>query len=114
MKYGAYHRSRKQDVVWFRTQRPMEAGFYHRRTRHGNPPDVYIADSVPALIIKAYPWIQEQEAAFQKEAGSPGLNTEDQSRVSDQMTDQLVQRLDPDDDAAWVDEPHWVKHLKSG
>jgi hypothetical protein len=27
------------------------------------------------------------------------------------MTDQLVQRLDPDDDTVWVNEPHWVKHL---
>ena len=112
MKYGAYYRSRKQEIVWFRTSRPMEKGFYHRHTHRNHPPDVYIAESVPELIMKAYPWIRAEQAAFQDQADSPGLNAEDKSRISDHLTDQLVQRLDPDDDTAWVDDPHWVKHLQ--
>jgi hypothetical protein len=112
MLYGAYYRSRRQDIVWFRTSRSIETGFYHRHTRRDEPPDVCIAESVPALIMKASPWIHEEQSAFQQQVSSPGLNADDKARMSEKLTDQLVQRLDPDDDTAWVDEPHWVKHLK--
>jgi hypothetical protein len=111
MKYGAYYDSRQQEIVWFRTSRPMETGFYHRHS-NGNAPDVYISDSVPDLILKSYPWIHEEEAIFQKEAGTSGLSSDVKKRISDRMTEQLVQRLDPDDNTAWVNEPHWVKHIK--
>ena len=112
MKFGVYYNRRDEDIVWFRTARPMETGFYHRHTYRDEPPDVYIAESVPALIMKVHPWIHEEEAAFQQQARSPGLNAEDKGRISEKLTDQLVQRLDLDDDTVWVDEPHWVKHLK--
>jgi hypothetical protein len=55
MKYGAYYNRREDDMVWFRTARPLEAGFYRRHARSVEPPDVYIADSVPELIMKVYP-----------------------------------------------------------
>ena len=112
MKYGAYYFSRQQDIVWFRTSRPMETGFYRRHTHHDDPPDVYLAESVPALIMKVYPWIHEEETVFQQQASNPGLNSENKGRISEKLTDQLVQRLDPNDDTVWVDEPHWVKHLQ--
>jgi len=112
MRYGAYYRSRRQDIVWFRTSRTLETGFYHHHTHSDEPPDVYISESVPALIMKVYPWIHEEESAFQHQTSSPGLNAEEKSRISDQLTDQLVQRLDPDDDTALIDEPHWIKHLQ--
>jgi len=112
MKYGAYYNSLDEDIVWFRTARPLETGFYHRHARRDESPDVYIAASVPELIMKVYPWIHKEEAAFQQQVSSPGLNAEDKSRISEKLTDQLIQRLDPDDDTVWVDEPHWVKHLQ--
>ena len=112
MKFGAYYDSRKQEVVWFRTSRSMETGFYHRHTRRGQSPDVYLSDSVPDLIMKSYPWIHDEEAAFQKEAGTSGLSSEDKKRDAERMADQLVQSLDPDSDDAWVDNPRWVKHIK--
>jgi hypothetical protein len=111
MKYGAYYRSRRQDIVWFRTRRPMETGFYHRHAHRDEPPDVYIAESVPALIMKVSPWIGEEETTFQQQVSNSGLNAEEKCRVSEKLTDQLVQRLDPNDDTVWVDEPRWVKHL---
>jgi hypothetical protein len=112
MQYGAYYNSRDEDIVWFRTARPVESGFYHRHTHRDEPPDVYIAESVPTLIMKVSPWIHEEQSAFEQQVSSPGLNAEDKSRMSIKYTDQLVQRLDPNDDTAWVDEPRWVKHLK--
>ena len=112
MKYGAYYNRHDDDIVWFRTARPLEVGFYRRHTHSKEPPDVYIANSVPELIMKVYPWIHAEEASFQNQVGHPGENAEEQSRISEKMTDQLVQRLDPNDDTAWVDEPHWVKLLK--
>jgi hypothetical protein len=42
----------------------------------------------------------------------PGLNSEDKKQISDQMTVQWVNRLDPKDDKLWVEEPHWLKHLE--
>jgi hypothetical protein len=111
MKFGAYYSNRDEDIVWFRTALAMETGFYHRHTRSEEPPDVCIAESVPELIMKVYPWIHKEEVSFQNKVGHPGRNAEEQSRMSEKMTDQLVQRLDPDDDTVWVNEPHWVKHL---
>jgi hypothetical protein len=112
VKYGAYCNRRDDGIVWFKTTRPLEAGFYRRHARRGEAPDACIAESVPELIMKVYPWIHELEADFQLEVGKPGLDDKDNARISQEMTDQLVQRLDPDDEAVWVDEPHWVKHLE--
>jgi hypothetical protein len=112
MRFGAYYNRRDEDIVWFRTERSMASGFYHRHTRPEEPPNVYIAESVPELIMKVYPWIHRQEAAFQQQASSPELKDKDKNRLSEELTDQLVQRLDPNDDTIWVDEPHWVKHLQ--
>ena len=112
MKYGAYYKSRRKEIVWFRTGRSMETGYYHRHSRRGEPPDVYLSESVPDLIMKSNPWIRAEQEAFEHEASSPGVSAEGIRRTSDNMTEDLIQRLDPYDDAAWVDEPRWVKHLK--
>ena len=112
MKYGAYYNRRDEEIVWFRTIRPLKAGFYRRHARHAELPDVYIADSVPELIMRAYPWIHAQEDTFQNQVGRSVENAEENNRISEKMTDQLVQHLDPDDAAVWVDEPRWVKHLQ--
>ena len=112
MKYGAYHRRRKKDIVWFRTKRSIQTGFYRRHSHSGKPPDVYVAESVPGLIMKVYPWIHEEETAFQKETGGQQSSVENDKGISDRMTEGLIQRLDPDDDTVWINDPHWVKHLK--
>jgi hypothetical protein len=112
MKYGAYHRSHGKGIVWFRTGRPLKTGFYHRHARRNETPDVCIAESVPTLIMKVYPWIRAEEADFQEKVSIPGLNSEDKKQISDQMTEQWVNRLDPKDDKLWVEEPHWLKHLE--
>lgn len=54
MKYGAYRSDRCQEILWFRTSRPLETGFYHRHARGDEPPDLCIAESVPALTMKVY------------------------------------------------------------
>ena len=113
VKYGAYHNRRDDGIVWFKTARPLEAGFYRRHAGRGAAPDVCIAESVPELIMKVYPWIHELESDFQLEVGRPGLNDRNKDRISEEMTDHLIQRLDPDDEAVWVDEPHWGNHIKS-
>jgi hypothetical protein len=75
---------------------------------------VCIAESVPALIMKVYPWIHQEEMAFQENTSSPGISAEDQKRISDHLSEQWVNRLDPNDDNVWVDEPYWLKHLAPG
>ena len=112
VKYGACYNCRDDVIVWFKTVRPLKAGFYRRHERRSEPPDVYIAESVPQLIMKVYPWIHKQESDFQKTMHRPGLSDKDKDRISEEMTDHLIQQLDPDDKAVWVDEPRWVKHLQ--
>ena len=112
VKYGAYCNRRDDGIVWFKTTRPLEAGFYRRHARRGEAPDACIEESVPELIMKVYPWIHRQESAFQKTMHRPGLSDKDKDRISEEMTDHLIQQLDPDDKAVWVDEPRWVKHLQ--
>ena len=113
VKYGAYYNRRNDVIVWFQTVRPLELGYYRRHARHSEPPDVYIAESVPELIMKVYPWIHGQESAFQKTMDRPGLSDKGKDRISEQMTDHLIKQLDPENEAVWVDEPHWVRHLQS-
>ena len=55
--------------------------------------------------------MRKEEADFQEKMNIPGLNTEDKKQISDQLAEQWVNRLDPNDDKLWVDEPHWLKHL---
>lgn len=62
--------------------------------------------------MKAYPWIHDAEDAFQDQVSSPNDSTEEQCSRADRRAEELVQRLNPDDDSVWVDEPPWVKHLK--
>jgi hypothetical protein len=111
LKFGAY-RSRDDGIVWFRTARPLAAGFYHHRSLAGTPPDVCIADSVPALIVAVYPWIREEELEFQDEVSSPSATARDRDRLAERLAEGLVRRLDPDDDAAWLDEPAWLWHVR--
>lgn len=113
MKFGAYCHSRKKEMVWFRTQRSLETGFYHRHSLHGDRPGVYVADRVPDLIMNSYPWLKEAEDEFQLENTSSECSDDLKSRQAVSMADYLVQRLDPNDPKAWVAEPHWLKHLKS-
>ena len=110
-KYGAFYNRGDNSIVWFRTARLLDKGYYRRHARCAEPPDVYVAASVAELIMKTHAWIQEEEALFQRQSGRPGVNAANQKRISANMTDQLVQRLDPHDDAIWVDEPLWVKQL---
>lgn len=38
MKFSAYRSDRRQEVDWFRTGQPLEAGFYRRHARGDDPP----------------------------------------------------------------------------
>jgi hypothetical protein len=71
MKFGAYNSGLEKGIVWFRTSRPLEAGCYHRHARRDDTPDVCIAESVQELIIKVYPWIHQEETAFQENFEQP-------------------------------------------
>lgn len=113
MKFSAYYRSRKNEMVWLRTQRSLETGFYHRHSLHGDRPDVYSADSVPDLIMNSYPWLKEPEDEFQRQNTSSECSDDLKSRKAVSMADYLVQHCDPKDPKAWVDEPQWLKHFKS-
>jgi hypothetical protein len=113
MEFGAYFHSRKKVVVRFRPPRSLETGFYHRHSLHGDRPHVSVVDSLPELLMNSYPWLKEIEDEFQRESTASECSDDLKSRLAVSMADYLVQRLDPNDPKAWVDEPHWVKHLNS-
>ena len=113
IRYGAYRPRPGEAITWFTTSRDLAPGAYDYKTEAGSGPDVRIAESVGALIMAAYDWIQESEAAFEAEVrdrdtGRAGRGDGD---IADQMMDQLVARLTRDS-RIWVDEPDWLDRLK--
>ena len=110
MKYGFYQADPPAgDITWFRTSGGLESGAYVRG--HGSTPNVYIADSVAALLMQVTPAITAAEQAGQASLATPDMDANTRERISDELTDVLVARLSRDD-GTWVDEPHWIRHLK--
>lgn len=48
--------------------------------------------------MKVYSWIHLAETAFQEKTSGPDMSAADQKRISDQLTERWVDRLDPNDD----------------
>lgn len=110
LKYGAYQKHPPDgDILWFRTSEAIDAGAYVHG--HGSAPNVYIEDSVAALIMRISPNISVAEVAGQDELAAGDMDAAARKGMADQLTDELVQRLSRDD-GIWVDEPRWVHWLK--
>ena len=111
-KYGAYQADPPDgDITWLRTGENFSAGAYVHG--HGMVPNVYIEDSVAALIMRVGPAIDASEKAGQANVNMPGVYEEAiREHVAGKLTDELVGRLTDEDDSIWEDNPHWFKRLK--
>jgi len=111
-KYGAYQADPPDgDITWFRTGENFSAGAYI----HGNGgvPNVYIEDSVAALIMRVGPAIDVSEKAVQSNVNMPGLDEAAiRKNMADQLTDELVGRLTDETNSIWQSNPHWLKHVR--
>lgn len=110
--YGLYIRDiAAGDLVWFTTQRALQAGTYTLGREQADPPDVYVAESIPALILLAGPRIDEVERRAKSTAGSPGTPADVEKRAAIEMADGLVERLTETSDI-WEAEPPWLNRLR--
>jgi len=111
-KYGAYQADPPDgEISWFRTGENFSAGAYIRG--HGAVPNVYIEDSVAALIMRVGRAIDASEKAGQRNIAMSGVNDDAvRDRMAGQLTDELVGRLSDESDSIWESNPHWLRHLK--
>lgn len=110
MKYGAYTPRRADaGIEFFVTERALDAGAYRRGKTKG-PADVFVADSVPALIMQVQPEIARFQREGQKDLSAPSLAGMGEDRMADKLTDGLIRRLSTDRNA-WIEEPDWLDEL---
>ena len=106
--YGLYIRDLADgNLVWFTTERSLLPGTYRRAWHHIDSPDVYIGESIPALVLQVGPLLDEAEN-FAQSSDSPGDNAaKGQKQIATRMTDSLLQRL-AETSSIWVSEPRWL------
>ena len=106
LRYGAYQAHPPEgDITWFTTEIDLVAGNYIHG--HGSEANVFLDDSIPALIMRVYPEISTLEQAAQSELAASDMNVADREDMADRLTDGLVQRL-TSDDSIWGKAPHWL------
>lgn len=110
--YGLYLRDRDgDDFVWFTTVQSLEPGVYRRGRGRAPAPDVYLAESIPALVLQVGPLIDRAEVQAQSSLSSSGTPKEVQERIASRMTEGLLQRL-TETSSIWVADPDWVADLR--
>lgn len=116
--YGLYIRDlAADDFVWFNTGKSLEPGAYlHGRHRilgrhHAHSPDVYVAESIPALVLQVGPLIQKAEDQAQSTLSTTDISSDTQQQIETKMTDGLLQYL-TETSAIWVSNPDWLDDLQ--
>lgn len=111
--YGLYIRDAAAgDLLWFTTEKSLQAGAYRRGRHQSDSPDVYIAESIPALILQVGPRIDEVERRAQSASSSPDISAEAKKRAAAEMTDGLIERLTKTS-SVWEPEPRWLDQLRA-
>ena len=112
-KYGDYQADPPDGgITWFKTGEDIAAGAYIKG--HGTVPNVYITDSVAALIMRTGNAIDAAEQAGQAGRTFSGMDDAAvRTNMASQLTDELIARLTNEDDPIWENAPHWLKHLRS-
>jgi len=110
--YGLYiHDVADGDLVWFTTEKSLQPGTYRRGRRKADLPNVYVAESIPALILQVGSRIDEVEERVKLATSRPGKSAEVEKRDAAEMTDGLVQRL-TQTSSIWEPEPPWLSRVR--
>lgn len=111
-KYGAFQADPPDGLItWFRTSEDVAPGTYVRG--HGAVPNVVVAESVAALIMRVGHAIDASEKAGQANVKMSGVDNEAvRDQMAGELTDELISRLSDESDSIWEDNPRWLKHLR--
>lgn len=110
--YGLYIRDvAAGDLVWFRTEQSLEPGSYKCGRVRSDSANVFIAESIPALILQVGPRLDEVERLAKSNSGPQATSSEAEKHAATEMTDGLVERL-TETSTIWVTEPRWLSRLR--
>jgi hypothetical protein len=110
--YGLYVKDLAAgDLVWFTVDKSPVPGRYVRGRREALSPDVYVAESIPALILEVAPLIQEAEQNAVSSLWTSDLPRTAERHLRDDMTERLLQHL-TETSAIWIANPAWVNELR--
>lgn len=110
--YGLYTRNLAEgDLVWFTTDKSLEPGAYVLEEHHTSLPDVYVAESIPALILRVGPIIDQMQDRAQRILSTEEIPTDAEQQIAEEMTEGLLERLTQTSNI-WVSNPDWVDKLR--
>jgi len=110
--YGLYIRDLAAgDLVWFRSDRPVEPGTYSLAAHQADSPEVYVAESIPALVLMVGTLIDKAELSAQRSLSAPDTPVDVQRHIANEMTDNLLRRL-TETSSIWVSNPRWADDLR--
>jgi hypothetical protein len=107
--YGLYVRDIVgPDLIWFSSERRLQSGDYRLNATRDRRADVHVAESIPALVLRVGPLVQELEQADARSLDVPRLA---QQRIAADLLEGLIARLNETSDI-WVSEPAWLDDLR--
>ncbi|MGD8589911.1 MAG: hypothetical protein PVG22_13880 [Chromatiales bacterium] len=110
--YGLYVRDISTgDLLWFTVDKTLAPGRYLRGRHSATSPDVYLAESIPALILEVAPLIEEAEQRYVSSIWTTDLPPHAEKRRVNNMAEGLLQRL-TETSSIWVENPDWVEVLR--
>ena len=99
------------NLIWFTVDKSLVPGRYVRGKHEASSPDVYVAESIPALILEVAPLIQEAEQNAVFSLWTSDLPPSAERRLREDMTERLLRHL-TETSAIWIANPHWVDELR--
>ena len=78
VRFGAFYRGRRGDTIaWFQTSRALAAGPYALDLDEESGFNVYVEESVAALLMHVSDWVRRSELEGQEELRSPHMTDQD-------------------------------------
>lgn len=110
--YGLYIRNLAEgDLVWFTTDKPLKAGTYNLAQADTSSPDVFIAESIPALILRVGPIIDQAQNRAQKSLSTNDIPPDTEQQIAEDMTAGLLEKL-TQTSSIWDANPDWIDKLR--
>jgi hypothetical protein len=110
--YGLYVRDlATADLIWFTTAKSLEPGAYLLGRHYGHSPNVYVSESIPALVLRVGPLLDQAEESGQSSLSTPDIGVTSERRIASEMTDGLLERL-TETSSIWAAAPDWVDDLR--
>ena len=109
--FGLYVRDlSKSDWVWFSTDQSIAVGSYCLGVNRKSA-NVFVAKSIPALILQVGPIIDEAEARAQSLLSPTGTSATVEKQLAAEMTRGLMERLN-ETSSIWESNPKWLNRLQ--